>query len=112
MSLNSRLHHPHTLMALEAVCLFGTGLVAGVTTYITLIEVPARADKSLAYQLENYHEIFPRAANLMKKSGAVLSLVTAATAVLTQKKTWWIPVAMVGALGPFTVFFIAPTNDT
>eukprot|EP00035_Acanthoeca_spectabilis_P012386 m.221038 g.221038 ORF g.221038 m.221038 type:complete len:154 (+) comp15606_c0_seq6:5424-5885(+) len=108
----SQFQQPQFLKTLEGFCLMGTGLVAGITTYITLIEVPARANKSPAYQLENYHELFPRAAFLMKNFGAFLTVVTIATAVLTEKKRWWIPVAFVGGLGPFTAVFIQPTNST
>lgn len=98
-------------MALEAFCLFGTGLVAGATTYISFVEVPGRANKSPSYQLENYHEIFPRAASIMKNFGGLVTLVTTATAALTNKKLWWIPVVLLGSLGPFTAIVIAPTNN-
>lgn len=109
MSLR-QFQHPHTLMTLEALCLMGTGFIAGAFTYISLIEVPGRANKSPAYQLENYHEIFPRAARLMKSSIMIFSLTMVATALLTDKKTWWIPGGLIGSLGPFTAIVIQPTN--
>ena len=31
--------------------------------------------------------------------------------MLTEKKTWWIPVGLLGSLGPFTAVAIAPTNE-
>ena len=84
--------------------------MAGATTYITMVEVPGRAEKDPSYQLANYHEIFPRAAKLMKSFGGVVTIFTVATAILTDKKTWWIPVGLLGSLGPFTATVIAPTN--
>ncbi|KAL3915694.1 MAG: hypothetical protein SGILL_005525 [Bacillariaceae sp.] len=105
------LRHPHTLATLEFVSLMGTGLMAGATAYITLVEVPGRADKSPKYQLENYHEIFPRAMKLLKNTGMVATVFCIATGYLTKKVEWGIPVACFGGLGPFTAIFIAPTND-
>ena len=85
--------------------------MAGATAYISLVEVPGRADKPHSYQLENYQEIFPRAMNLLRTSGMVAAAFTAVTGYLTEKPEWFVSVACSVALGPFTAIFIAPTNE-
>ena len=95
----------------EGVTLFSCGLVAGGTCYITLVELPGRKDLSLEYQLKNYHQLFPRAAGIMKPFGMVLTGLIGGTIYLTKNSMWWIPMTMFGALGPFTAIAIQPTND-
>ena len=94
----------------EGLTLFSCGLVSGGMCYITMVEVPGRKDLSLEYQLKNYHQVFPRAARIMKPSCMMLTGLIGGTIYLTKKSMWWIPMTMFGALAPFTAIAIQPTN--
>lgn len=111
MSLDHNVDLPPTLrLCLEGFSLFGSGIIAGFTFYITAIELPAREEMPTMYQLENYHQLFPRARDFMQPFGMLISSFSAATAVLLKKNMWWIPTVLIGALGPYTAWKIAPTN--
>jgi len=96
---------------LEAATLFGCGIVAGFTYYITKVELPGRKDMDIEYQLKNYHQLFPRAAGFMKPFGMLLTAMIGGTIYQTKKPLWWLPMTMFGALGPFTAIAIQPTNN-
>mmetsp|Transcript_32772 Transcript_32772/g.70899 ORF Transcript_32772/g.70899 Transcript_32772/m.70899 type:complete len:164 (+) Transcript_32772:114-605(+) len=97
---------------LEAASLFGTGLAAGFTFYITKIEIPSREDDTGAYSLAHYRHVFPPSAAFMKPFGMFLNALMGGVIYTTRKPLWWVPFVCIGALGPFTVFAIAETNDT
>ena len=97
---------------LEALSLFGTGIAAGFTYYITKIEIPSRKDDTGAYNLTHYQHVFPSSAVFMKPFGVVLNGLMGGAIYTTRKGLWWIPFVCVGALGPFTVFAIVDTNNT
>mmetsp|Transcript_11808 Transcript_11808/g.14723 ORF Transcript_11808/g.14723 Transcript_11808/m.14723 type:complete len:160 (-) Transcript_11808:205-684(-) len=97
---------------LEAAALFGTGIAAGFTFYITKIEIPSRKNDTGAYNLAHYQHVFPPSAAFMKPFGQVLSTLIGGVVYATRKPLWCIPFACIGALGPFTAYFIADTNKT
>ena len=99
------------LILLQFVTLFGSGIVAGFTFYITKIELPSRVNESSHYQLTNYQHVFPLAASFMKPCGVVLTIVNGLTVYTTGNVFWVIPLIMIGGLGPFTAKFIQPTNQ-
>lgn len=98
-------------LILQGASVLCCGLVTGSTFYISLIEVPGRADESVDYQLHNYHQIFPRAAAFMKPFGIVTGVFCGLSFYMTRDYLWSIPILAFMGLGPFTVFFIAPTNN-
>jgi hypothetical protein len=97
---------------LEAASLFGTGLAAGFTFYITNIEIPSRKDDTGAYSLAHYRHVFPPSAAFMKPFGMVLNALIGGVIYTTRKPLWWVPFLCIGALGPFTVLAVSETNDT
>lgn len=95
----------------QATTLFCCGLATGTTFYISAVEVPGRADEHVDYQLHNYHQIFPRAAGLMKPFGMVILALCGGCYFDSKDPLWGIPALAFGGLGPFTMAFIVPTND-
>lgn len=96
---------------LEAASLFGTGLAAGFTFYITKIEIPSRKEDTGAYSLAHYQHVFPPSAAFMKPFGMFLNALMGGVIYTTRKPLWWVPFLCIGALGPFTAFAISETND-
>mmetsp|Transcript_27307 Transcript_27307/g.31170 ORF Transcript_27307/g.31170 Transcript_27307/m.31170 type:complete len:165 (-) Transcript_27307:64-558(-) len=104
---------------LEAAAVFGTGLVAGFTFYISKIEIPSRANDTGAYNLANYQRVFPPSAAFMKPCGLLLTGLLGGVVYNTMAKTrskkllllWSIPLICIGSLGPFTSLVISDTNE-
>ena len=96
---------------LEASALFGTGIVAGFTFYITHIEIPSRRPATGAYSLAHYQHVFPPSAAFMKPFGMFLNALIGSVLYTTRKPLWGIPFICIGAIGPFTVLAISETND-
>lgn len=95
----------------EAAALFGTGIVAGFTFYISKIEIPSRKDDTGAYNLANYQHVFPPSAAFMRPFGLIVTALVGGTVYTTRKALWCVPLLCLGSLGPFTALAIAETNE-
>mmetsp|Transcript_13548 Transcript_13548/g.19995 ORF Transcript_13548/g.19995 Transcript_13548/m.19995 type:complete len:158 (-) Transcript_13548:73-546(-) len=98
----------------EAAALFGTGIIAGFTFYVSNIEIPSRKDDTGSYNLASYQHVFPLSAAFMKPFGIFVNALMGGAIYTNPRKTlWWIPFFCIGALGPFTAYSaIAGTNET
>ncbi len=98
-------------MALELVALLCTGLFAGAAIYISLVEHPARLEGGPALAIAEFGPSYRRAA-VMQASLAVVGCL-AAVAAWAQGSAATVLVAglLLGAVVPFTLTVIRPTNE-
>ena len=95
----------------ELISLLGVGILAGSSLYITLVEIPARAEIEARDKLVNWQSVFPKAMNVLKTSGLAMLPFLALAALLSFHIGWLIALLILFALGPFTAQKIAPTNE-
>ncbi len=96
--------------AFEIVAVLTAGLFAGAAIYITAVEHPARLDCGTALAVREFAPSYRRA-TVMQASLAVLGLLAAVAA-------WWrsghggllVGGLLLGAVVPFTLLGILPTN--
>src|SRR5713226_9224613 len=95
---------------MELLATLAAGLFTGAAVYVTLVEHPARVSCGTAVAITEFRPSYKRAA-LMQ---AVLSLVGAAAAVarwsIGGPPAWLIGGLLLGAVIPFTLLVIFPTN--
>jgi len=86
------------------------GLFGGACLYVTLVAHPARVECGPALAIREFGESYRRA-TLMQAPLAVLGLVTGAAAwSLGSGVEWLVGGLLLGAMVPFTLIVIAPTN--
>lgn len=97
-------------MILELVALLCTGLFAGATIYITLVEHPARLEGGPVLAIAEFGPSYRRAAVMQASLAVVGSL--AAVGAWAQGSAAVVLVAglLLGAVVPFTLIVIMPTN--
>ncbi len=97
-------------MILELVALLCTGLFAGAAIYITLVEHPARLECGTTLAIAEFGPSYRRAA-VMQASLAVVGCL-AAVAAWAQGSATTVLIAglLLGAVVPFTLIVIMPTN--
>jgi hypothetical protein len=87
-----------------------TGLFAGAAAYITFVEHPARTECGDDVALIQWYPSYRRAAVIQPILAAGASLTGAAVAYWTKSRPYAIGSALIGAVIPFTLVFIMPTN--
>ena len=97
-------------MVLDLIALLCTGLFAGAAVYVTLVEHPARLECGPVVALAEFRPSYRRAA-LMQASLAALGLLTAVGAwALGRGVPVLVAGLLLGALIPFTLLVVLPTN--
>ena len=97
-------------MLLEMVATLAAGLFAGASIYINLVEHPARMECGTDLAVTEFAPSYRRAAVMQGALGAAGSLAAAA-AWATGAPVWWLAGGIVlGAVIPFTLVVIFPTN--
>jgi uncharacterized membrane protein len=97
-------------MLLEMLATLAAGLFAGAAIYINLVEHPARMECGTDLAVTEFAPSYRRAALMQGVLGAVGFLVAAA-AWLTGSSVWWLIGGIIlGAVIPFTLVVIFPTN--
>jgi len=97
-------------MLLELVALLCTGLFAGAAVYISLVEHPARLECGTALASAEFGPSYRRAA-VMQASLAVVGCLAAVAAWAQGSATAVLVAGLVlGAVVPFTLIVIMPTN--
>jgi hypothetical protein len=95
----------------EFVAVLSCSLFTGASIYISFVEHPAR----MACGVELAATEFPpsyRRATIMQASLAALGLLLSITAWLAGATFWWgVAGALLGAVIPFTLIVILPTNE-
>ena len=94
----------------EFLALCSCGLFAGAALYISLVEHPARMSCGVTAAVSEFRPSYKRA-TVMQASLAVISLATGIAAWLAGAGlNWLIGAMLIGAVVPFTLIVILPTN--
>jgi hypothetical protein len=97
-------------MILELIATLCTGLFAGAAIYISLVEHPARLQCGLALAVAEFGPSYRRAA-VMQASLVVVGCIAAVAArALGSAVVVLIAGLLLGAVVPFTLIVILPTN--
>jgi hypothetical protein len=96
--------------ALEVIATLASGLFAGAAIYINLVEHPARMWLDTPNATSQWAPSYARA-TLMQAPLAVIGLLSAAAAWWIGAGTVWLVAGLLlGAVVPFTLLVIMPTN--
>jgi hypothetical protein len=99
------------LPAAEFLSTLFAAIFAGAATYITLVEHPARMTLDTRSAAAQWTPSYKRA-TLMQAPLAILSCVSGAAAWYFGGGTAWLVAALlIGAVVPYTLIAIKPTND-
>jgi uncharacterized membrane protein len=97
----------HVLEFLATIC---SALFAGAALYINLVEHPARMELDTALAAAQWAPSYKRA-TLMQAPLALLSFAAGFTVWLLNAGAGWLIAALIiGAVVPFTLSVVAPTN--
>lgn len=97
-------------MLLEMLSILSAGLFAGAAIYINLVEHPARMECGTGLAVTEFAPSYRRAAILQGTLGAI-GFLSAAAAWLLGSSVWWLIGGIIlGAVIPFTLIVIFPTN--
>ena len=97
-------------MILELIALLSTGLFAGAAVYVTLVEHPARLECGLAVALAEFRPSYRRAAVMQASLAAIGSLTAVGAWALGRGAPVLVAGLLLGALIPFTLLVVLPTN--
>jgi hypothetical protein len=95
---------------LKVIALLSAGLFAGAALYITAVEHPARISQGTLIALQEFRPSYKRAAPLQAALAVTCFLCSIVVWRLTGRWAWLAGGALVGAVVPFTLAFIMPTN--
>ena len=97
-------------MLLEMLATLSTGLFTGASLYINLVEHSARMECGTSLAVTEFAPSYRRAA-VMQGVLAAVGFLTATAAWLTGSSVWWLIGGIIlGAVIPFTLIVIFPTN--
>jgi uncharacterized membrane protein len=97
-------------MVFEIVATLSSGLFAGASIYINLVEHPARMECGTELAIKEFGPSYRRAA-IVQASLAAIGFLMAVAAWLTNDSFWWlVGGAILVAVIPFTLIVILPTN--
>ena len=95
---------------LKFLSTLSAALFAGAALYITLAEHPARLGLGTRQAALQWAPSYKRATWLQAPLAIVSFLCGVAVAVITGDTRWLVPALLVGAVVPFTLVVIMPTN--
>jgi hypothetical protein len=95
---------------LKFLALLSAGIFTGSAFYLTTVEHPARMSLGVEDALQQFRSSYKRAAPQQATLAIVCFLSSAAVALLTRDWLWLLGGSLVGAVVPFTLLFIMPTN--
>jgi uncharacterized membrane protein len=95
---------------LKVIAVLSSGLFAGAALYITAVEHPARISHGALIALHEFRPSYKRAALLQASLAVICFLRSVVGWRLTGRWAWLAGGALVGAVVPFTLAFIMPTN--
>ena len=94
----------------EFVSLLACALFTGAAVYVNLVEHPARMECGVELAATEFPPSYRRG-TIMQATLAALGLLASVAAWLTGATFWWLVSGiMLGAVIPFTLFVILPTN--
>jgi uncharacterized membrane protein len=97
-------------MVFEMVATLSSGLFAGASIYINLVEHPARMECGTDLAIKEFGPSYRRA-TIVQASLAAIGFLMAVAAWLTNGSFWWfVGGVILVAVIPFTLIVILPTN--
>jgi uncharacterized membrane protein len=97
-------------MVFEIAATLSSGLFAGASIYINLVEHPARLECGTDLAIKEFGPSYRRAA-IVQVSLATIGFLMAVAAWLTNDSFWWlVGGGILVAVIPFTLIVILPTN--
>jgi uncharacterized membrane protein len=94
----------------EFVAVLACGLFTGAAVYISLVEHPARMECGIEIAAAEFSPSYRRA-TVMQATLAAVGLISSIAAWLAGSTFWWLVGGVVlGAVIPFTLIVILPTN--
>ena len=97
-------------MLFEMLATLSSGLFAGAAVYVTLVEHPARMECGPLLAVTEFAPSYRRGALMQGALGAIGFLSAAAAWLLGSSLRWLIGGVLLGAVIPFTLIVIFPTN--
>lgn len=95
----------------QSLALFCTAIFAGAAIYISLVEHPARMSLDTRSAAAQWAPSYRRA-TLMQAPLAVLGFIAGLAAwILSGGAAWLIAAILIGAVVPFTLIVVKPSND-
>jgi uncharacterized membrane protein len=101
---------PSLLAISESVAILASGLFAGATLYISFVEHPARMQCGTTIALTQFAPSYKRATMMQASLAALGTLAATAAWLQGAPVTWLIGGLLLGAVIPFTLIVILPTN--
>ncbi|MGA8222417.1 MAG: DUF1772 domain-containing protein [Candidatus Acidiferrales bacterium] len=95
---------------LQLAAVLCAGLFSGGALYIPVAEHPARMSLGAAAALQEFRASYKRAAPMQAAFAVICFLCSAALWWLTHRWGWIAGGSLVGAVVPFTLLIIMPTN--
>jgi hypothetical protein len=95
---------------LKVIALLSSGVFAGAAFYLAVVEHPARMSQGALFALQEFRPSYKRAAPLQASLAVICFLCSAVVWWLTNQWAWLAGGTLVGAVVPFTLAFIMPTN--
>ena len=95
----------------QIIVLIATGLIAGSTFYISLVEIYVRSLTSEKEQLKNWKMVFPKASGILKTFGVITGVFILLTGYFTNNLLWYISAIPLFILVPFTAIYIHKMNN-
>jgi len=94
----------------EFIALLSCSLFTGAAVYISLVEHPARMECGVEIALAEFSPSYRRA-TVMQATSAAVGMISSIAAWLAGATFWWLIGGIVlGAVIPFTLIVILPTN--
>jgi hypothetical protein len=94
----------------EFIALLSCSLFTGAAVYISLVEHPARMECGVEIALAEFSPSYRRA-TVMQATSAAVGMISSIAAWLAGATFWWLAGGIVlGAVIPFTLIVILPTN--
>jgi hypothetical protein len=95
---------------LKFLALVSSGTFAGAAFYLATVEHPARMSLGACVALQEFRPSYRRAAPQQAALAIVCFLCGASLGLLKQHWLWMLGGSLVGAVVPFTLIVIMPTN--
>jgi anthrone oxygenase-like protein len=94
----------------EFIAVLACGLFAGAAVYVSLVEHPARLECGVEIAATEFHPSYHRG-TILQATLAAVGLISSIAAWLAGATFWWlVGGVLLGAVIPFTLLVILPTN--
>ena len=101
---------PWPIALSESLAILCSGLFAGAAVYISFVEQPARMLCGTSLAITQFVPSYKRATVMQASLAAVGTLATIAAWLMGAPAPWLIGGLLLGAVIPFTLIVILPTN--